>query len=105
MLIFTLYFGQAIAGRSDVTEDEWQRFQDDTVTAALPNGYTLSDGTGAWMNPDTHQTIHEATRMLTVALPADAASIAAVNRVRTAYQLRFRQQLVGMTAQPGCGNF
>jgi hypothetical protein len=105
MLIFTLYFGQAIAGRGDVTEGEWRRFQDDTISVNLPNGYTLSDGVGAWMNPVTHQTVHEATRVLTVAMPADPASVATINQVRKAYQDRFHQQLVGMTTQQGCGVF
>ena len=27
------------------------------------------------------------------------------NRIRTAYQVQFHQQLVGMTVQPGCGSF
>ena len=41
-----------------------------TVTANLPNGYTVFDANGAWMNPITHRTIREATKMLLVALPA-----------------------------------
>jgi hypothetical protein len=105
MQVFTLYFGKSIAGRGDLTDKEWQDFQDDTVTADLPDGYTLLDGRGAWMNPGTHRTIQEATKILVVALPDAPESLAAVNRVRAAYQARFHQQSVGMTAQPGCGSF
>ena len=63
----------------------------------LPNGYTVHEGYGAWMNPITHKTIREATVILRVALPDTPDSLAAVNRIRTEYQVRFRQELVGMT--------
>jgi len=105
MQVFQLFFGKAITGRSDVTEQEWTGFLDDTVTANLPNGYTVHEGYGAWMNPVTHRTIREATLILTVAMPDDAGSLDAVNRVRTAYQVRFRQQLVGLTVAQVCGTF
>jgi hypothetical protein len=105
MQVFTLYFGKAVPGRGDLTDKEWQDFQDDTVTANLPDGYTLLDARGAWMNPMTRRTTQEATKVLVVALPTGPDSLAAVNRVRTEYQARFHQQSVGMTVQPGCGSF
>lgn len=103
--IFTLYFGQSIAGRGDVTPEAWRAFQADTITANLPNGYTVADANGAWMNPATRRTIQEPTKVLTVALPASTANRAAVDRIRFEYQARFRQQLVGMAIQQGCGVF
>jgi Protein of unknown function (DUF3574) len=105
MLVFNLFFGKSISGRSDLTEDEWQQFLDDTVTANLPDGHTVIDAKGAWMNPVTHRTIKEDSKLLIVALPAASDSLAAVNRVRTEYQVRFRQQLVGMTVEQACGSF
>ncbi len=57
------------------------------------------------MNPMTHRTIKEATKVLVVALPEVPASLAAINRIRTAYQITFHQQLVGMTVEAGCGEF
>jgi hypothetical protein len=38
-------------------------------------------------------------------LPTAPDSLAAVNRIRTEYQVRFRQQLVGMTVEQACGSF
>jgi hypothetical protein len=75
------------------------------VTADLPNGYTILDATGAWMNPITRKTIKEATKVLIAALPATPDSLVAVNRIRRDYQIKFRQQLVGMTAEQACGTF
>jgi hypothetical protein len=105
MVVFSLYFGRSIPARRDLTEQEWQAFLDDTVTANLPNGYTVFDAAGAWMNPMTRKTIREASKVIVVAMPDVPDSLAAINRIRTAYQLEFQQQLVGMTAAPACGSF
>jgi Protein of unknown function (DUF3574) len=105
MLVFDLFFGRAISGRQDLTEAEWRQFRDDTITVNLPNGYTVLDGDGAWMNPRTHRTIQEASRVVVVALPETPDGVAAVNRIRTEYQIRFHQQLVGMTVTRACASF
>ena len=102
---FTLFLGKAIPGREDLTDQEWRVFVDTTVTANLPNGYTVLDANGGWMNPTTHKTVNEDTKVLLVALPEVPDSLAAINRVRTAYQIKFRQQLVGMTVEHACGVF
>jgi Protein of unknown function (DUF3574) len=105
VLVFSLFFGKSIPGRGDLTHAEWQQFLDDTVTVNLPNGYTVVDASGAWMNPTTRETIREASKLLIVALPVTPLSLAAVDRIRTAYQARFQQQLVGMTMEHACGSF
>ena len=105
VLVFSLFFGKSIPRRGELTDAEWRQFLDDTVTVALPNGYTVVDANGAWMNPMTHGAIRESSKLLMVALPVTPDSLAAVNRVRTEYQARFRQQLVGMTVEQACGSF
>ena len=55
--------------------------------------------------PGDRQTVHEATKILIVALPDTKDSLAAVNRIRTAYQTDFRQLLVGMTVEQACAAF
>jgi hypothetical protein len=105
MAMFTLYLGKAIPGRGDLTDKEWQSFLDDTVTPDLPNGYTILDASGAWMNPANRKTIKEATKVLVAALPNTPDSLVAINRIRTEYQIKFHQQLVGMTVAPTCGAF
>ena len=105
MTVFSLFFGRSIPGRGDLTDKEWQAFLDNTVTANLPNGYTIFDATGGWMNPMTKRTIKESTKVLLVALPDVPVSLSAINRIRTEYQTEFHQQLVGMTVQHACGTF
>jgi Protein of unknown function (DUF3574) len=103
--VFTLFLGKAIPGRKDLMDAEWRAFLDTTVTANLPNGYTVLDANGGWMNPVTHKTVNEGTKVLVVALPEVPGSLAAIDRIRTAYQIQYRQQLVGMTVEHGCGVF
>jgi hypothetical protein len=105
MRAFTLFFGQSVRDRADVTPAEWRNFIEDTVTPALPNGFTVFDARGAWLSSRAERTVHEATKVIVVALPDAPDSLSAVNRVRAAYETRFNQQLVGMTAQPICGTF
>jgi hypothetical protein len=105
MLVFDLFFGKSIPQRGDLTESEWLRFLDDTIAVNLPDGFTVFDAAGGWKDPVTHRTIREAAKVLLTALPDAPASLEAVDRVRSAYQLRFRQQLVGMTVQHACGSF
>jgi hypothetical protein len=105
MTVFTLYLGKAASGRGDVTDQEWQSFQDEVVAVALPQGFTIVDANGSWMNPTTRKTTSEATKILIAALPDTQDSLAAINQIRSAYQAKFHQQLVGMTTERACAVF
>jgi Protein of unknown function (DUF3574) len=105
MTLYTLYFGESVPGRGSITDAEWQGFLTGSVTPNLPDGYTVWNAAGAWLNPKTQATISEPTKVLATALPPGGAGLAAVNRVRAAYRLAFRQQSVGMTVEPVCGAF
>jgi hypothetical protein len=103
--IYDLYFGRSVANRAAVSDQEWREFRDHVITQALPNGYTVLDGQGAWMNPRTRVTISESTKILEVALPDVPESLGVINHIRSAWQRRFHQYVVGMTVQSGCGSF
>lgn len=105
MRITTLYFGRDIPGRAPLTEAEWRQFQKQVITPALPDGYTVQDATGAWLDPQTHTTLAETTKIVIVAAPDTAASQAAIARIRAAYKAEFHQQSVGLTSTSGCGTF
>ena len=105
MRMFELYFGRSVPGNREVTDRDWSGFSDQIIIANLPNGYTVLDATGAWMNPKTQRTIREATKVLQAALPDTPDSLAAITRIRVAYQTQFHQQLVGMTTHMVCASF
>ena len=103
--IYTLYLGEAIAGRNDLTDAEWRTFVDTVVRANLPEGYTVFDANGGWFNAKTGKSVRERTKVLLAVLPEGPDGLAAINRVRAAYQNQFQQQLVGMTVERGGGDF
>jgi uncharacterized protein YceK len=105
MQIYTLYFGRSVRDRAPVSDPEWRNFRNQVITPALPDGYTVLDGQGAWMNPHSRVTIAEATKVLVVALPEAPDNLTVINRIRNSWQHRFHQYVVGMTVQSGCGSF
>ena len=105
MRIFDLYFGRSVSGHTSVSDSEWRDFRDHVITPALPDGYTVLDGQGAWRNPRSNTTISEATKILVVALPDAPESQGVINGIRSTWQHRFHQYVVGMTVQTGCGSF
>ncbi len=105
MRVFELYFGRAINGRGDLTEAEWDKFRNDVIIPNLPNGFTVLDGRGAWLNPQTRTTISETTKIVVAAVPDTAANADAIGRVRAAYVHAFAQLSVGMTSQISCASF
>jgi hypothetical protein len=105
MRVYELYFGRAIHGRGDLTDAEWDEFRDSVIIPNLPEGFTVLDGDGAWLNPHTHTTMSEATKIVVAAMPDTAGSVSAIARVRDAYDTRFHQISVGMTSHLACGAF
>lgn len=105
MTAFTMFFGRSVADRGEVSETEWDAFVEGPMTRALPNGFTVFGARGAWFSPRMQRTIHEATKVVLVTLPDSPDSLDAVHGVRSDYQVRFNQQLVGMTALPVCASF
>ena len=67
VLLFKLYFGETIAGRKPLTDEEWRVFLSKTITPRFPSGFTVYDATGQWMNPTTHAIGRENTRVVEIA--------------------------------------
>ena len=105
MVVYTLFFGRAVAGHGAVDDRAWSDFVQRVVAPNLPDGFTVWDADGAWLNPRLGRTVFERSKVLAVALPDRAASVAAIERVRAAYRAEFRQQSVGLTAARVCGSF
>jgi Protein of unknown function (DUF3574) len=105
MLEYQLFFGRDIHGRPALTDQEWADFAEQVVTPHLPDGFTVFDADGQWMNPATRRITREKTKVIVVALPDTEAAAPAIAAVRDAYRTRFHQHSVGMTVHPTCGAF
>ena len=92
----TLYFGRSIStdgAISLVGDDEWQRFENETLAIAFPTGYTVIDAHGAWRNADGVKR-GEPSKVVVVVHPDDQASEAAITQVIATYKQAFRQESV-----------
>ncbi|HYZ61402.1 MAG TPA: DUF3574 domain-containing protein [Acetobacteraceae bacterium] len=104
-LVVQLFFSQSVKGRGPVGPRAWQRFLTETVTPALPAGFTVYDAYGQWMDPRTHALSREQTKVIVVADDDTPEFRARVDRVASTYRRQFRQQSVGVLTNSGCGAF
>jgi len=95
-----LYFGTQ---RPDgvVSDEEWNRFVDEVIVTALPDGFTIWPARGAWRGADG-DTIREASHVLAVVRPTEAAGDGTIERIIAAYKTRFAQEAVLRTTTPTC---
>ena len=105
MLVVELFFGQTIRGRGLVSTRSWQRFLAETVTPALPDGFTVYNAYGQWRDGRTGAIGREGTKVVVVAAEDTAELRARVAGVAEAYRRRFDQRSVGVLTQRGCGAF
>ena len=99
-----VYFGLEKGSGETVSEKEWQSFLADTVTPRFPDGLTVLDARGQWFDTDQGRLYQEATKLLNVLVPAEAADtgVNAVRDISDVYKQRFEQQAVFYTSLPAC---
>jgi hypothetical protein len=104
-LVVRLYFGQSIRGHGVVSRRAWHDFVADTLTPALPDGFTVYDATGQYLDPASGAIGHEATEVVEVAGGDSAAFRQRIEAVSEAYRRRFQQGAVGVVSSSACGVF
>ena len=104
-LVVQVFFGQNTAAHALVSRRAWQRFVADTITPALPNGFTIYDAYGQYLDKRTGSIGREATEVLVVAADDTPEFRARVAALTEAYRRRFDQISVGILTSLGCGVF
>jgi hypothetical protein len=105
MLVVRLYFGQSIQGHGVVSRRAWHDFVADTLTPALPAGFTVYHATGQYIDQQTGAIGHEATEVVEVAAADTTAFRQRIAAVAEAYRRRFLQGAVGLVSSTACGVF
>jgi|SRR5580704_3127852 hypothetical protein len=105
MVLAELYFGRDIGGRGPVTDAEWSGFVDRIVARQFPDGFTVHDGDGEWLNAATRRVVRERTKILTIAVERSAGLAARIEAVVDAYKRQFRQISVGVMTTEACARF
>jgi hypothetical protein len=106
MLVAELFFGRGVPDRAPVNEQEWSDFAAQVITRYLPDGFTVHDGAGQWLNPASGNIVHERTKILTVASERPRPDLKdRLTAIIDAYRNRFRQQSVGVITRTACASF
>ena len=88
-----LFFGTDKPG-PDVTEYQFSRFVDDTVTPRFPDGLTVLSGNGQWK--EGGQVVRERSKLVIILYPMDGAADSSkkIEEIRSAYEKTFQQESV-----------
>ena len=86
-----------------VSEEEWQQFCDEYVTAEFPDGYTALSAIGYWKSDDAPAAMREDSRIIVILAPSDARE--KVRRIAQQYRLLFHQESVLITTSPTDAEF
>ena len=103
--VVDLLFGRKIGDRVAVSEGAWRRFVAREITTRFPDGLTILEGRGQWLNPNTKRVIHEPSNVVMIALPGSTEDFDRLNQIAEAYKRQFRQQAVGIIVRPACVSF
>jgi len=88
-----LLFGLSRPGGAPVSEQEWRDFLGQEVTPRFPDGLTVVEAYGQYLNSAKTQ-VREGSKLLLILYPPDPASSAKIEQIRTAYKKRFHQESV-----------
>jgi hypothetical protein len=84
----------SIPGGGEVSEQQWQQFNDSVVSPAFPEGYTELDAAGKWLDTETRKTISEKTKVLSFVGKKNNTREQKLDSVMQFYIKRFQQQAV-----------
>jgi hypothetical protein len=98
-----VFFGSLKPAGEVVTGEEWQRFVADEVTPAFPQGFSIMDARGQWLQDG--RVIREDAHVLVLAHRNDDDSHARIERLRSVYRSRFAQESVLKVSTPACVQF
>ncbi len=105
MVVTQMFFGRDIVGRAPLTDAEWSQFVGDTLARDFPDGFTVSDGDGQWLDPKTRRVAHERSKIVIIAAAPTTDLARRTAEVTNAYRTRFHQESVGVLTTTECGSF
>ena len=102
---YRLFFGRGDADNPRVVSDEdWSKFLEDTVTVKFPDGLTVLDAYGQYTDPSGTFT-KEDTKVLIILVPPDGDSASRIDRVIEEYKQRFVRSAVLRQVISTCAAF
>jgi len=105
MLVVKMYFGQSMPGGQTVQPRAWSRFLSGAVTPRFPDGFTVYDAQGQWIDPKMPKPSQERTKVVEIAVPDSLAARTAITDIARRYRESFHQQSVGIVTTTSCAAF
>jgi hypothetical protein len=105
MTVAHLFFGRSIPGRIPLTDAEWATFAAHELSRDFPDGFTVFDGDGQWLDPSSGAIVRERSKIVIVAAGDDDKLARRLSAAARAYEKEFRQKSVGIMTEPTCAEF
>lgn len=105
MIETQLFLGLSKSGGGQVSAVQFDRFVKDEVVPRFPEGFSVLDGKGFWLDGQTKRTISERSKVIVRLHPPDAAADVAIDAIAGAYKTRFAQEAVLRVDKAVCARF
>ena len=103
--VVEMMFGRKIGDRIAVTNTAWARFVDREITPRFPDGLSVVDAAGQWMDTDKKRVVREPSKIVTIVLRDSEKGQSEIDAIAQAYKKRFKQQSVGVIVRGACVSF
>jgi hypothetical protein len=94
MIETRLFLGGSRPDGGLVDDAAWQAFLTEVVTPRFPEGLTVVEAKGQWLDPGTSTIVREPAKVLILVHPPGVTADAAVDAVASEYKRRFDQRSV-----------
>ncbi len=103
--VVEMMFGRKIGDRIAVTNGAWARFVDREITPRFPDGLSVVDAAGQWMDTEKKRVVREPSKIVTIVLRDSEKGQTEIDAIAEAYKKRFKQQSVGVIVRGACVSF
>lgn len=103
--VVEMMFGRKLGERIAVTNGAWARFVDREITPRFPDGLSVVDAAGQWMDTDKKRVVREPSKIVTIVLRDAEKGQAEIDAIAQAYKKQFKQQSVGVIVRGACVSF
>lgn len=104
-IVVQMLFGRGKADGGGITQADWSGFVANEITPRFPDGFTVIDATGQWLNPQQGAIIKEESKVVEIVLPSDSYDAAKIDGVIESYKRQFQMLSVGLIVQTACVRF
>jgi len=100
-----LFFGMSKPKGGTVSAAQWDAFVKRDVTPRFPEGFSVIDGAGFWLDGQTKRTISEKSKVIVRMHAGNAEADQVISAIIDGYKAQFEQEAVLRVDRPVCATF